>query len=134
MRKLPTLHSNLSFFNIHQIISIRSWNLHCVKNIKIRSYFWTVFSWIQTEYRKIRTRNKSAFGYFSRSVTFIHCSDIRFTWNQNLAEFYKIEQILVNTSKRFLSFSARKIFFQIRDIQFMSDIHTCMCVSWGKKR
>ena len=34
---------------------------HCVKYVQIRSYFWS-------EYRKIRTRNNSVFGHFSRSV------------------------------------------------------------------
>ena len=29
--------------------------------------FWSVFSCIRTEYRKIRTRNNSVFGHFSRS-------------------------------------------------------------------
>ena len=32
----------------------------CVKSVQIRSYFWS-------EYRKIRTRNNSVFGRFSRS-------------------------------------------------------------------
>ena len=40
---------------------------HCVKNVQIRSYFWSVFSCIQTECRKIRTRNNSVFGHFSSS-------------------------------------------------------------------
>ena len=43
-------------------------NIHCVKSVQIRSYFWSVFSCIQSEYRKIRTRNNSLFGYFSRCV------------------------------------------------------------------
>ena len=53
-------------------------NLHCVKSVQIRSYFWSVFSCILTEYgellriqfeyRKIRTRKNSVFGHFSRSV------------------------------------------------------------------
>ena len=34
----------------------------------MRSYFWSVFSCIRTEYRKIRTRNNSVFGHFSRTV------------------------------------------------------------------
>ena len=41
---------------------------------KIRSYFWSVFPCIQSEYRKILTRNNSVFGHFLRSgvaVTFI---------------------------------------------------------------
>ena len=40
--------------------------LHCVKSVQIRSYFWSVFSCIRTEYSKIRTRNNSVFGQFSR--------------------------------------------------------------------
>ena len=51
----------------------------CVKSAQIRSYFWSVFSCIrstieiygvnihiQSEYRKIRTRNNYVFGHFSR--------------------------------------------------------------------
>ena len=41
---------------------------HCVKSVQIRSFFWSVFSCIRTEYRKIRTRNNSVFRHFSRSV------------------------------------------------------------------
>ena len=49
----------------------------CVKSVQIRSFFWSVFSciwteysWnlrIQSEYRKTRTRKNSIFGRFSRS-------------------------------------------------------------------
>ena len=45
------------------------WTRHCVKSVQIRSYFWSVFSCIRTEYRKMRTRNNSVFGHFSCSVT-----------------------------------------------------------------
>ena len=41
---------------------------HCVKSVQIQSCFWSVFSCLQTEHRKIRTRNNSVFGHFSRSV------------------------------------------------------------------
>ena len=41
--------------------------IHCVKSVQIRSYFWFVFSCIRTEYRKIRTRNNSVLGRFSRN-------------------------------------------------------------------
>ena len=41
--------------------------IHSVKSVQIRSYFWSVFSCIQSEYRKIQTRNNSLFGHFSRS-------------------------------------------------------------------
>ena len=45
---------------------------HCVESVQKRSYFWSVFSYgvnlcIQYEFRKIRTRNNSVFGHFSRS-------------------------------------------------------------------
>ena len=40
---------------------------HCVKSVQIRSLFWSVFSCIRTEHRKIRTRKNSVFGYFSHS-------------------------------------------------------------------
>ena len=56
-------------------------NCHLVKSVQIRSNFWSVFSririeygryfaslHIQSEYGKIRTRNYSVFGHFSRSV------------------------------------------------------------------
>ena len=41
---------------------------HCVKSVQIRSYFRSAFSCIQSEYRKIPTRNNSVFGHISRSV------------------------------------------------------------------
>ena len=41
---------------------------HCVKSVRIQIFFWAVFSCIQSEYRKIRTRNNSIFGHFSRSA------------------------------------------------------------------
>ena len=40
----------------------------CVKSVQIRSY--GVNLRIQSECRKIRTRNNSLFGHFSRSVSF----------------------------------------------------------------
>ena len=39
-----------------------------MKTVRIRSFFWSIFSCFQSEYRKIRTRNNSVFGHFSRSV------------------------------------------------------------------
>ena len=40
---------------------------HCVKSVQIRSFFWSVFSLIQSKYTKIRTRKNCVFGHFSRS-------------------------------------------------------------------
>ena len=39
-----------------------------MKSIQIPSFFWSVFSCIWTECRKIQTRQNSVFGHFSRSV------------------------------------------------------------------
>ena len=36
-------------------------NKHCVKSAQIRSFFWSVFSRIRTEYGKLRTRKNSVF-------------------------------------------------------------------------
>ena len=52
----------------YMISIFRSWSSWCVKSVQIRSYFWSLFSCIQSEYRKIRTRNNSVFWHFSRSL------------------------------------------------------------------
>ena len=44
--------------------------VHCAKSIQIRSFFWSVFSCIESEYREIRTRKNSVFGHFSRSGSY----------------------------------------------------------------
>ena len=44
---------------------------HCVKSVQIRSYLWSIFSWIQSKFRKIGTRNNSVFGHFSRSGSYV---------------------------------------------------------------
>ena len=41
---------------------------HCVKSVQTWSFFWSVFSCIWTEYRKIRTRKNFVFGHFLRST------------------------------------------------------------------
>ena len=40
-----------------------------MKSVQIRSFFWSAFSYIPSEYRKIRTRKNSVFEHFSRSDT-----------------------------------------------------------------
>ena len=42
-----------------------------MKSIQIWSYFWSIFSCIQSKYRKIQTRNNSVFAHFSRSEYFM---------------------------------------------------------------
>ena len=62
--------SNLDANEWHRILTSsffgdNSQHLHLVKSVQVRSYFWSVFSCIQSEYRKIWTRNNSVFGHFS---------------------------------------------------------------------
>ena len=40
-----------------------------MESFQIRSFFWSIFSYIQSEYRKTRTRKNPVFGHFSRSET-----------------------------------------------------------------
>ena len=68
--------------NTFIIIGLITASTHSVKCVQILSYFWSVFSCIQTEYgdyglnfripseyKKIRTRNNSVSGNFSPSGT-----------------------------------------------------------------
>ena len=76
-----TLHSSSltwSFLVLHKLsaqflvmIPLKSVNpvIHCVQSVKIRSFFWSVFSCIQSKYRKIRMRKISVFGHFSHSMS-----------------------------------------------------------------
>ena len=50
--------SSLSNFTLNMLTD------HCLKSVQIRSLFWSVFSCIRTEYRKIQTRKNSVFGNF----------------------------------------------------------------------
>ena len=52
----------LVIFSYIQIFQKR----HCVKSVQIRSYFWSVFSCIRIEYRKMRTRNNFVFVFTQR--------------------------------------------------------------------
>ena len=54
--------------------------IYCVKSVQIRSYFWSVSLRIQSEYRKIRTRNNLKFGHFTQwlSQRFINITVIVF--------------------------------------------------------
>ena len=38
--------------------------VHCVKSVQIRGFFWSIFSYILSEYRKTWTRKSSVFGSF----------------------------------------------------------------------
>ena len=61
--------SPLNIFHLSNIFLCMIFGaLHCVKSVQIQSFFWSVFSCIWTEYRKIRTRKNSVFGHFSGSA------------------------------------------------------------------
>ena len=75
-----SIHLHCKWINLF-LYDRKHWSLHCVESVQIRSYFWSVFSCIRTGYgdllvnlhiqshnKKIRTKNNSAFGHFSRSV------------------------------------------------------------------
>ena len=75
-----TTANEITGFSIRRLANMLAFfKRHCVKSVQIRIYFWLVFSciwteygeiWslrIQSEYRKIRTRNNSIFGQFSPS-------------------------------------------------------------------
>ena len=68
-------------------------NSHCVKSAQIRSYFWPLFFSTRTEYKKIRTRNNSVFGHFSRSA---HQSELK----QRLASVHKVTYITAIADKK----------------------------------
>ena len=66
---------------------------HCVKSVQIRSFSWSVFSCIRTEYRKIRTRKNSVFEYFS-------CSDKITKLLETPQKFIDIYNIIIDLSTR----------------------------------
>ena len=71
-----------------------------MKSAQVRNYFWSVFSYIRTEYRKIRTRNNFVFRQFSRSVIFYSNN----SKENNLTALFKIElpllQLLESLNKK----------------------------------
>ena len=80
-QRLPSFTTFINFYqflfyftNFYQIFINSKWfYFHCVKNVQIRSFFWSVFCciWIIQEiqeYRKRTTRKNSVFEQFSFSV------------------------------------------------------------------
>ena len=65
---------------------------HCVKSVQIRNFFWSAFCFIRThsEYRKIRTRKNSVFGFFSRSASLLVIAQFR-----NCAEIFATIVVVV---------------------------------------
>ena len=68
---MPLIHINYpSLGNVNKHVTRIFWEnmWRCMKIVQKRSFFWFVFSCIQSEYRKIQTTKNSVFGQFSRSV------------------------------------------------------------------
>ena len=51
---------------------------HCVKSVQMRRYFWSIFSCIRSEYRKIQTKETSIFGQFPRNGSIMRFSCYNF--------------------------------------------------------
>ena len=63
------VYSTILFFV--QYFGNASSSSHYVNSVQRRSFFWSVFSRIQFEYCKIRTRKSSVFGHFSRNAIIV---------------------------------------------------------------
>ena len=64
-----------------------------------RSYFWSVFSCVQSEYRKIWTKNNSVFGHFSRNPAYI--------FSKTICEIF--QKVLIIVSTCLLTLSCRRL-------------------------
>ena len=60
----PKILKNLKIKSFIQVTIFHTSYPHCVKSSQIRSFFWSVFSRICTEYGKMRTRKIPYFGTF----------------------------------------------------------------------
>ena len=58
LKNVHVTHISFNTIDINLFLHLQK---HCMKSVQIQSYFWS-------EYKKIRTRNNSVFGHFSRSV------------------------------------------------------------------
>ena len=58
LKNVHVTHISFNTIDINLFLHLQK---HCMKSVQIQSYFWS-------EYKKIRTRNNSVFGHFSRSA------------------------------------------------------------------
>ena len=98
---------------------------HCLKNVEIRSFFFSVFSCIQTEYEDLRSvvspntgkygpQKNSYLDIFSRSVSFNSLMHNVQKWSDTLQKSYSIWQkqtVLFNflMPRQFYKFQFRNI-------------------------
>ena len=96
--------SNFENFSGHFQPALRQLqSRHCVKSVRIRSFFWSVFCRIRTEYGeilrisldqsecgKIRTRRNSVFAYISHSEIFVPDIFCRVSWSSKWIYMAKV--------------------------------------------
>ena len=124
--------------------------IHSVKSVQIRSFFWSVFPCIQSEYSKIRTRKNSVFGHFSRSESI---GEIWYPWFKikgwhlgsskiSLDTIYHYFEWLIYNNKRnwelypwtFFDLSAPAWKKLSRKINFLKKFaHIKICAKWKTK-
>ena len=63
---IRNMFETFNFYNHNQIFRLKPLSRDCVKKVQIQVFCWSLFSYIRTEYRKIRTRKYSVFRHFSR--------------------------------------------------------------------
>ena len=91
---------------VHKIWPNRE-SFHCLKSVQKRSFYWPLFSCIWTEFRKIRTRKKSAFGHFSRSVPSTKVSSFEVVIIFSVTKFYRYFWKIISSIFCFLKLLAR---------------------------
>ena len=121
----------VALFDWNILISFR---IHYVKSVQIRSYFWSILSCIQSEYKKLRTRNYSVFGHFSlsdiyffnkgdikirfRSTVSFDCNDIRMgpilrnSFNDWITDIFRCSVNLIKLWNVKIGYDIRKEFIQ----------------------
>ena len=97
-----------------------------MKSVQIRIYFWSVFPYIQSEYSKIRTRNNSVFGHFSRGVSYKRSCSLKFRkFHWKLTKFLKtyFEEHLGTAASKFRILEVdQKVAFAVDIVLYMSDL------------
>ena len=76
--------------------------INWLKSFQIRSFFWSVFSRIRTEYGKIWTRKNSVFGHFLCSLINLKlCKDqyAGFAYKNNFKSRFRVHKSDINTGK-----------------------------------
>ena len=63
------------------------WNIHCVENVQIRSYFWSVFSCIRNEYGDLLRKSPYSFQIQENTdQKWLHIGTLFTQWDRFLVE------------------------------------------------